>query len=322
MRRRHLLTLSAAGLAMPAVSRAQGAWPDRPVRLIVPFPPGGSTDTIARIVQPKLSEALGKQVVIENRGGASGSVGATEAARSAPDGYTWLLAYDNEATNQTVMRLPYKLLEALAPVSLVATGPLALVAHQTTPWSNFQDVVAAAKAAPDTINFASSGVGGLAHVSTTLLQQQGGFRLVHVPYRGGGPALQDALSGQVPLFMSNVVIISQHIKAGTLRPLGVTTAGETRHVPGVKSFAQQGFADFEAPTWWAFLGRAGTPPAILKRMEEALQGTLANAEVRARIEEQGADVVASGADRCRSFLAGEVEKWSKVIRDNNITLDS
>jgi len=322
MRRRHILSLSVAGLAMPAVVRAQGAWPDRPLRLIVPFPPGGSTDTIARIIQPKLSEALGKQVVIENRGGASGSVGAIEAARSAPDGYTWMLAYDNEATNQTVMRLPYRLLEAFAPVSLVATGPLALVAHHTTPWSDFRDVVAAAKAAPDTISYASSGVGGLAHVSTTLLQQQGGFRLVHVPYRGGGPALQDALSAQVPLFMSNVVIISQHIKSGTLRPLGVTTAGETRHVPGVKSFAQQGFGDFEAPTWWASLGRAGTPPAVLKRMEEALQGTLANAEVRERIEEQGADVVAGGPDQCRSFLAREVEKWSKVIRDNNITLDS
>jgi tripartite-type tricarboxylate transporter receptor subunit TctC len=322
MLRRHLLSITVAGLAAPAVLKAQGAWPDRPVRLIVPFPPGGSTDTIARIIQPKLSEALGKQVVIENRSGASGSVGAIEAARAAADGYTWLLAYDNEATNQTVMRLPYKLPEAFAPVSLVATGPLALVAHQTMPWQNFQEVVAAAKAAPDTISFASSGVGGLAHVSTTLLQQQGGFRLTHVPYRGGGPALQDALSAQVPLFMSNVVIISQHIRAGTLRPLGVTTASETRHVPGVRSFAQQGFAGFEAPTWWAFLGRAGTPPAILKRMEEALHGTLANAEVRARIEEQGADVVAGGPDQCRSFLAGEVEKWGRVIRDNNITTES
>ena len=322
MRRRHLLPLAAAGLAMPAVLRAQGAWPDRPVRLIVPFPPGGSTDTIARIIQPKLSEALGKQVVIENRSGASGSVGAIEAARAAADGYTWLLAYDNEATNQTVMRLPYKMLEAFSPVSLVATGPLALVAHQTAPWRSFQDVAAAAKAAPDTISYASSGVGGLAHVSTTLLQQQGGFRLTHVPYRGGGPALQDALSAQVPLFMSNVVIISQHIKAGTLRPLGVTTLGETRHVPGVQSFAQQGFSGFEAPTWWAFLGRAGTSPAILKRMEEALHGALANAEVRARIEEQGADVVASGPDQCRLFLGREVEKWGKVIRDNNITLES
>jgi tripartite-type tricarboxylate transporter receptor subunit TctC len=322
MRRRGIFTLAAAGLAAPGIARSQGAWPERPLRLIVPFPPGGSTDTIARILQPKLSEALGKQVVIENRGGASGSVGGIEAARAAPDGYTWLLAYDNEATNQTVMRLPYRLAEAFAPVSLVATGPLALVAHRSRPWRNFQELVAVAKAEPDAYSFASSGVGGLAHVSSTLLQQQGGFRLTHVSYRGGGPALQDALAGQVPLFMSNVVIISQHIRSGALRPLGVTTAGETRHVPGVPSFAQQGFAGFEAPTWWAFLGRAGTPEPILKRMEEALHSTLANADVRARIEEQGADVVAGGPEQCGAFLSREVEKWGQVIRDNHITAES
>lgn len=326
MNRRSLLALSATGLAAPilgtpGLSRAQ-AWPDRPIRLIVPWPPGGSTDTIARLFQPKLSEALGKPVIIENRGGASGSIGAIEMARAAPDGYTWMLAYDNEATNQTLMRLPYKALEAFAPVSLVATGPLALVAHNSTPYRSFLDVVAAAKAAPDTVSFASSGVGGLAHVSTTLLQQQGGFSLVHVPYRGGGPALQDAISGQVPLFMSNVVIISQHIRAGTLRPLGVTTATETRHVPGVAPFAAQGFAGFDAPTWWAFLGRAGTPEPILAQMREALGKALADPEVRNRIEEQGCDVKATGPEECSRFLAGEIERWGKVIRDNNIRSDS
>ena len=323
MRRRHVLGLTAATLAAPSALRAQNAaWPERPLRLIVPFPPGGSTDTMARIIQPKLSEVLGRPIVIENRGGGSGSVGATEAARSAPDGHTWMLAYDNEATNQTVMRLSYRLMQAFAPVSLVATGPLAMVAHQSTPWKSFQEVVSAAKAAPDTISYASSGIGGLAHVSTTLLQQQGDFKLTHVPYRGGGPALQDALSGQVPLFMSNVVIISQHIKSGALRPLGVTTAVETRHVPGVKSFAQQGFADFEAPTWWAMLGRAGTPEPILRRMGDAMQQVLSTPEIRGRIEEQGADVAAGGPERCRRFLNAEVTKWGRVIQDHNITLDS
>ncbi|MCB4822865.1 tripartite tricarboxylate transporter substrate binding protein [Roseicella aerolata] len=321
MHRRTLLALTAAGLAAPSVLRAQ-SWPDRPIRLIVPWPPGGSTDTIARIFQPKLAEVLGRPVVIDNRGGASGSIGAIEAARVAADGTTWMLAYDNEATNQTLLRLPYKTLEAFAPVSLVATGPLALVAHKSTPWNSFQEVVAAAKAAPDTISYASSGVGGLAHVSTTLLQQQGGFSLVHVPYRGGGPALQDSIAGQVPLFMSNVVIISQHIKAGTLKPLGVTTAGESRHVPGVKSFAEQGFPGFEAPTWWAFFGRAGTPEPILRRMQEALGQALADPEVRSKIEEQGADVKATGPEECRQFLAREIDRWGRVIRDNNIRVDS
>ncbi len=326
MQRRTLFALTAGGLAAPHLLRAQGsqagAWPERPVRLVIPFPPGGSTDTIARIFQPKLSEALGRPVVIDNRGGASGSIGAIEAARAAPDGYTWLLAYDNEATNQTVMRLPYQAMEAFAPVSLVATGPLAMVAHQGTPYQTFQDVVDAAKWAPDSIGFATSGVGGLAHVSTTLLQQRGGFSLTHVPYRGGGPAVQDAVAGNVPLFMSNVVIISQHMRAGTLRPLGVTTKGETRHVPGVWSFAQQGFGDFEAPTWWAFLGRAGTPEPILRRMQEALATALADPQVRSRIEEQGADVVASAPAECGRFLTREIEKWGQVIRENRISVDS
>ncbi len=322
MRRRYLLALSATGLAAPGILRAQGAWPDRPIKLVVPWPPGGSTDTVARIFQPKLSEILGKQVVIDNRGGASGAVGAQEAARAPADGYNWMLAYDNEATNQTVMRLPYKTMEAFVPISLVATGPLAMVAHHSSPYRSFQDVVSAAKAAPDTIPYASSGVGGLAHVSTTLLQQQGGFRLVHVPYRGGGPAVADAVAGNVPLFMSNVVIISQHIKAGTLRPLGVSTAGESRHVPGVRSFAQQGFSGFEAPTWWAFLGRVGTPEPILARMQEALAQALADPAVKARIEEQGADVLASNPAECGRFLTSEIERWGKVIRDNNITAES
>jgi len=322
MQRRALLALSAAGLAAPRLLRAQPGWPDRPVRVVIPFPPGGSTDTIARIFQARLAEALGKPVVVDNRGGASGSIGASEVARAAPDGYTWLLAYDNEATNQTVMRLNYRAVEAFAPVSLVATGPLCLVAHKDAPYRSFQEVVDAAKRAPETISFATSGVGGLAHVSTTLLQQQGGFRLVHVPYRGGGPAVQDAVAGNVPLFMSNVVIISQHIRNGILRPLGVTTRGETRHVPGVRSFAQQGFADFEAPTWWAFLGRAGTPQPILARMQEALAKALADAEVRAKVEEQGADVVASSPEECGHFLHSEIEKWGRVIRDNHISVDS
>ncbi len=326
MQRRRVLALTAAGLAAPSVLRAQGTaaanWPERPVRLVVPFPPGGSTDVIARIFQARLGEVLGKQVVIDNRGGASGSIGAIEAARSQPDGYTWLLAYDNEATNQTVMRLPYRTLEDLAPVSLVAIGPLCLVAHKDTPYRSFQDVVEAAKRAPDTINYATSGVGGLAHVSTTLLSQQAGIRLVHVPYRGGGPALQDATAGHVPLFMSNVVIISQHIRAGTLRPLGVTTRGESRHVPGVRSFAQQGVGDFEAPTWWAFFGRTGTPQPIIEKMHAALTQVLREPAVKAKIEEQGADVIASDPAECRRFVANEIEKWGRVIRENNIRVDS
>jgi len=320
--RRGLLTLTAAGLAMPGLLRAQEAWPDRTLRLIVPWPPGGSTDTVARILQPKLQEVLGRTVVIDNRGGASGSIGAIEAARVPPDGTTWMLAYDTQATNESVMKLPFHTMEAFAPVSLIATGPLALVAHHSTPFRSYADVVAAAKKDPDSLNYATSGVGGLAHVATTLLQQVGGFRMVHVPYKGGGPATQDAVAGHVPLFMSNVVVISQHIKAGVLRPLGVTTRGESRHVRGVQSFAQQGVGDFEAPTWWAFLGRAGTPKPIMDKMHAALMTVLADNDVRQKIEEQGADVVGSTPAACGEFLQREITRWGEVIRANKIQADS
>ncbi|CAA9279635.1 MAG: BUG/TctC family periplasmic protein [uncultured Acetobacteraceae bacterium] len=322
MLRRDFLALTAVGLATPSVLRAQGAWPDRPLRLIVPWPAGGGTDIIARLFVPKLSEVLGKPVVIENRGGASGSIGAIEAARAAPDGYTWMLAFDPEASNQTIMRLPYRLMEAFAPISLVATAPLTLVAGQNAPWRTLPELVESAKRSPHPIGYATAGIGTLAHISTTLLQQTGGFKLMHVPYRGGGPATQAALAGEVPLFVTPIPPANQHIRAGMLRPLAVTTENESRHVPGVKSFAQQGFAGFEAPTWWALLGRAGTPEPILRRMSEAMTATLAAPEVRGRIEEQGADVVASGPEQCRRFLNAEVEKWGRVILDNNITLGS
>jgi tripartite-type tricarboxylate transporter receptor subunit TctC len=320
--RRGIVTLAAAGLAAPGLVRAQGTWPNRPVRVIVPWPPGGSTNAIARLFQPKLAEILGQNVVIENRGGASGAVGAAEGARAEPDGYTWVFQYDNEAANQTLMNLAYKTMVDLVPVSLVATGPLVMVAHQSTPFRTFQDVVAAAKRDPDALNYATSGVGGLAHIATTLLQQQNGFKLTHVPYRGGGPAVTASIANEVPLFMTNVVIVSQHIRAGTLRPLGVTTRAETRHVPNTKSFAQQGFGDFEAPTWWALFGRAGTPQPILDRMHGAITQALADPATKARIEEQGCDIAASSQAEARRFVASEIERWGAVIRQNNIRVDS
>lgn len=323
--RRGFWGLAGSLLAAPSVLRAQGlgaGFPDRALRLIVPWPPGGSTDTIARLFQPRLAEVLGRAIVIDNRGGASGATGAIEASRAPADGSTWTFVYDTQATNETVMRLPFKTMEAFVPVCHAASGPIAMVAHQSTPFHNFQQVVEAAKRAPDTLNYATSGVGGLAHVSTTLLQQQGGFSMVHVPYRGGGPAVQDAVAGHVPLFMTNVVIVSQHIRAGILRPLGVTTATESRHVPGCPTFASQGFRDFAAPTWWALLGRAGTPEPLVRQMNEAMVQVLNEPAVKAKIEEQGCDIVASTPQECGRFMEAEIAKWGRVITDNHIRADS
>lgn len=323
MQRRALLAApTAALLARPSILQAQGTWPDRPVRIIVPYPPGGSNDTVARILQPKLSELLGRPVLVDNRAGASGSVGSSETARSAPDGHTWLLANDTLATNETLMSLPYRVMQAFSFCTLVGTCPYALVTHPSTPFQNFTQMVEAAKARPQTLNYATTGVGSGAHIATVLLQQRGDFRLEHVPYRGGGPALQDSLAGHVPLFMSNIVIILSHIRAGALRPLGLTQQTESRYLPGVVPFTRQGFPGFEALTYWQLVGPAGISQPILDRMQQAVKRVLAEPNVQARMAEQGADIVGSTPAETEAFVRGEIEKWGAVIRENNIRTDS
>jgi len=322
MERRILFGAALAGLAAPGIARAQGTWPERPIRIIVPFPPGGSNDTVARILQPRLTEILGRPIVVENRAGASGSVGNGEAARAAPDGYTWLLANDTLATNETLMQLPYRVMESFSFATVVGTCPYALVTHPSTPFQNFQQMAAAAKARPSTLNYATTGVGSGAHIATVLLQQRGGFQLEHVPYRGGGPALQDALAGHVPLFMSNIVIILNHIRAGGLRPLGITQKTESRFLPGVVPFAQQGFADFEALTYWLLVGPARIAAPIVARMQQAVALALQDANVQARMNDQGADIVAASPAQTEAFVLAEIEKWGAVIRDNNIRAES
>ncbi|MGK7862143.1 Bug family tripartite tricarboxylate transporter substrate binding protein [Falsiroseomonas sp. E2-1-a4] len=323
MQRRTLLAVpTAALLTTPWIARAQGAWPDRPVRIIVPYPPGGSNDTVARILQPKLTELLGRPVIVENRAGASGSVGSSETARAAPDGHTWLLANDTLATNETLMSLPYRVMQAFSFCTLVGTCPYALVTHPSTPFQNFAQMVEAAKARPQTLNYATTGVGSGAHIATVLLQQRGDFRLEHVPYRGGGPALQDSLAGHVPLFMSNIVIILSHIRAGALRPLGLTQQTGSRYLPGVVPFTRQGFPGFEALTYWQLCGPAGIPQPILERMQQAVKRVLAEENVQARMAEQGADIVGSTPAETEAFVRAEIEKWGAVIRENNIRADS
>lgn len=324
MQRRTLIATSLAGLALPALASAQGtgAWPERPIRIIVPFPPGGSNDVVARLLQPRMQEILQRPIVVDNRAGASGSVGNGEAARAAPDGHTWLLANDTLATNDTLMQLPYRALENFSFCTLVGTCPYALTVHPSSPWQTMAQMVEAAKARPRTLNYATTGVGSGAHIATVLLQQRGGFELEHVPYRGGGPALQDALAGHVPLFMSNIVITLQHIREGRLRPLGVTQKTPSRHLPGVVPFAQQGFPDFEALTYWVLVGPARIPAPIVARMQQVVAQALQDATVQARMADQGADIVASTPQQTEAFIREEVAKWGAVIRDNNIRAES
>jgi tripartite-type tricarboxylate transporter receptor subunit TctC len=321
MHRRLLLTVPAI-LVLPNAARAQQGWPDRPVRVIVPWAPGGSTDAMARLLQQRLSERIGQTIVIENRGGASGSIGAGQAAQAAPDGYTWLLAFDTQGVNPGLMRLPFDTVGDFAPVSLMARGPMFLVTHKDKPFRTIQDWLAAARKDPEKITYATSGSGTLAHLAMTLLATQGGFKVTHVPYRGGGPATTAMLSAEIDSYMTNAVVVMPHIRAGNLRPLAVTSAERWPGLPEIPTFGEIGLAGAESYTWWAWFGRTGTPAPILEKMGDALRATLREPAISTRIEELGANVVASSSAELATFLRAEIDKWSKVIRDNNIRAES
>ncbi len=324
MRRRALLggMVAAPSIARRAAAQDTAAWPSRPVRLLVGWPPGGSVDILARILQPRLQAALGQTVLVENRPGATGSVGAAEAARSPPDGHTWLVVVDSHAIIPAVMPLPYDTRRDFAPVTLIGRGPLVVTAHPSTPWRGFPELVEAARAGPPgAINYATAGIGTMMHVAMVQLGNMAGVRLTHVPYRGGAPALQDALAGNVPLFVTNAPVGGPHVRSGALRGLGVTTREPWRDLPGVPSFHELGFAGFEAPTWWGVFAPGGVPPAIRRRMEGELARILAEPEVRARVEAQGMDVLAMPGEGFAPFLDAEIERWGRVVRENAIRLD-
>ena len=325
MQRRSLLMAPLAApalLALAPAARAQAAWPDRPVRVVVPWAPGGSTDAVARIIQQRLSERIGQTIVIENRGGASGAIGAGAAAQAAPDGYTWLLAFDTQGVNPGLMRLPFDTVADFAPVTLIARGPMFLVTHADKPFKSIQDWLAAARKDPEKITYATSGSGTLAHLAMTLLASRGGFKVTHVPYRGGAPATTAMLSQEIDSYMTNAVVVMPHIRAGKLRPLAITTPARWPGLPEIPTFAEVGLPGAEAYTWWAFFGRTGTAQPILDKMGEALRATLNEPAIKERISAQGADVVAGSPDQLGTFLKEEIAKWSKVIADNNIKAES
>ena len=302
---------------------AAAAWPSRPIRLLVGFAPGGSVDILARILQPRLQAVLGQTIVVENRPGATGSVAAAEAARSAADGHTWLFIVDSHVIIPSVMALPYDTRRDFAPVTLIGRGPLVVTAHPSTPWRGFAELVEAARAQPPgAIAYATAGIGTMMHVAMVRLCNLAGVVLSHVPYRGGAPALQDTLAGNVPLFATNAPVGGPHVRRGALKGFGVTSRERWRDLPEVPSFHELGFTGFEAPTWWGVLAPAGVPAPIRRRMEEELARILAEPDIRARVEAQGMDVLATPSEGFAPFLEAEMERWGRVVRENNIRMES
>jgi tripartite-type tricarboxylate transporter receptor subunit TctC len=289
------------------------------LKLVAVFPPGGSVDQVARIMSVPLQKVLGQPVIVDNKGGASGSIGTAAVAKSDPDGYTFAVVFDTHGVNPSLIpNLSYDTKKDLAPVMLISRSAMMVAAHPSSGFKSFTEVVAAAKKEPGKFGFASIGSGSLAHLALTQLQNQGSFQLTHVPYKGGGPALQDAVAGHVPLIAGTVFLISPQVDGKNLVPLAVTSAKRIAKYPEVKTIAEQGFPGYESVAWWGVFAPAKTPPEIVKAMNDALATVLADPAVREKLTLQGMEIIASKPDELAKFVDVEIDRWAKVIRDNKI----
>jgi len=304
--------------ALPA--GAQGST-TKPIRIIVPFPPGGMTDQIVRRIQPRLEAELKTTLVIENRGGASGSIGTQAAVAAEPDGTTFLLVFDTHAVNPSLLpNLPYDTLRDLAPIMLIGRSPMVITAHPATAYKNFQDVLAAARTNPGAVAYGTIGTGSIAHLAMSQISNELKVSMTHVPYKGGAPLTTDAIGGHVPLAIASVALFSPHIRAGALRPVAVTSLNRYPHLPDTPTVSELGIPAFDAEAWWGLLAPAKTPGDIIARMNVAMTKALREPAVEKALSEQGLEYELSSPRMFAEFLAAEVARWAKVIKDNKIVV--
>ena len=317
------LCVVSAGLTLAAQAQSAADWPNKPVRFICPFPPGGSVDPLARLTAARLNAALGQQFVVDNRTGGSGSIGTALGAKAAPDGYTFTIVFDTHAVNPALIpNLPYDTLKDLQNVMLVGTAPMVLTTNPSKPYKNFDDVVKLAKAKPATLTFGSVGSGSLGHLAMMLVQQQAGMKMIHIPYKGGGPATTDAIGGQIDFAVTSVAVPGAHIKAGRLRAV-VSTGDKRSHVaPDTPTLIESGLAGLSAHAWWGWVAPAGLPKPLLAKVHGALVKAYAQPELRKQLTEQfGMDLVVSSPEAMTKFVSTEITRWSKVVKENNIRAD-
>lgn len=310
-------------LSAPVMSWAQGAgapaWPNRPIRLVSPFPPGGTTDQLARLVQPALSQSLGVPVVVENRSGGNGSIGTGIVAKAPPDGNTFVVVFDTHATNPSLIpSMGFDTRTDLAPVMLIATGAMVITAHKSQPQKNFADLIKTARTTSAGLPYGTIGSGSLAQLAMTSLGAQVGFPMTHVPYKGGGPLAADALAGHVPVAMATTALLSPHIRSGALVPLAVTSAQRDPVLPDVPTLAEQGVKGFDALAWWGVFAPAGTPADVISRVNRELSTALSEPSVRTRLTGLGMNLQLSQPAELGTFLDSQITRWAKVIREFNI----
>ncbi len=318
------LLLALAALTYPTAQAQVTAapYPNRPVKVIVPYPPGGSTDIVARLVFQRVAEATGQSFVIDNRAGAGGNLGAEAVARAPADGYTLLVATTAHAINMSLFKgLNYDVQRDLMPVSLLTQGPLVLVATPSFLPSNVRDLISLAKAKPDTLNYASSGNGQSTHLAAELFNVSAGVKLAHVPYKGSAPALTDVIAGQVPLMFDTMLSAMPFVKAGKLKALAVTSAQRSPAAPDVPTVAEAGLPGYEVLAWNGLMAPAGTPPAVIALLNEELRKALLTPNVRERFSAQGFAAAGGTPEQFGAFVRAEVDKWARAVKASGATLD-
>jgi tripartite-type tricarboxylate transporter receptor subunit TctC len=298
------------------------AFPNKPVRLIVTYPPGGSSDLMGRLMSKKLSELWGQPVIVENKGGAAGSIGMDFAARQAPDGYSFVLGNFGPAlVNPLMSKVSYSMDKDFMPISLTASGPNVLVVPANSPYKNLQELLDAAKAKPNSLNFGTSGPGSMSHIATEMIMRQTGIQMTHVPYKGGGLALIDLMAGQIDFIVSDALPAAEHIKSGKIRALAITSGSRTPLVPGVPTFSEAGLPGFVALTWWGVYLPAGTPKDIQDRYYSSLVKVMSDPEIRERFAAMGVQAQATSPDEFKAYLASENSRYAKLISENKIKAD-
>ena len=305
----------------PAFAQAS-AYPDKPIRFVVPYPPGGGTDVIARIVQDRLRAALGQPIVIDNRGGAGGSIGTEVVARSAPDGYTVLFTLSSHTINPAIFsKLTFDTARDFEPVGIVCSLPQILVANPQFPANTVQQLIAMAKEKPGSLSFASVGNGSPGHLAGEMMKIRTGTQLTHIPYRGGGPAVTDVVSGQVPLLWVSIPAAAQFVKQKQLKALAVSTVKRSAAFPDVPTMQEVGIADFEVDSWYAMFVPAKTPRAIVDRLNAALNTVLKEPEIREKLLAQGSEAVGGTPEQLGAVVNAELPKWAKLVKDAGIKAD-
>jgi tripartite-type tricarboxylate transporter receptor subunit TctC len=312
------LMVATALLVAVMASAFADDYPSRPVRLIVPFPPGGSNDVVGRLVAMQLSNQLGQQVFVDNRGGAGGVIGTEACATAAPDGYTLCIISIAHAVNPALHKLNYDPIKSFTPISIFATGPNVLAINPTLPVNSVKELVALAKQKPGELNYASAGVGSFQHLGGELFKLVAGVNIVHVPYKGGGPAMQDVISGHVKIMFSSLIQTTPFIKSGQLKALGTGGAKRSPVLPDVPTIAEAGVPGYVADNWWGLAAPANLPAPLVEKLYAASQAALKSPELNAQFEREGAAPVTMTTAEFGEYVKAEIAKWARVVKEGNI----